>query len=322
VKVACGLCPKECIINDGERGSCRIRVNIGGKLTSITYGYPCAVHVDPIEKKPLFHFYPGEKALSIATAGCNLHCKNCQNWEISQANPEDVPAYQLSPRQVVDLANEQNNPIIAYTYTDPAAYYEYALDTAMIARDRGIKNVLVTAGYSSPEPMKNIFKYVDAATVDVKFFDDSMYRKITTATLKPVLDGLILAKKMNVWLEVSHLIIPTLNDDFGVIKEFCLWIRNNLGVDTPLHFLRFYPQYLLKNLPTTPDDTLRTARDIARSVGLSFVYVGNLWEIDINTYCPYDGKLLIKRLGYEVVENNIINGACPQCKRSVEGRWR
>jgi len=321
MNVQCGLCPKECIIADGERGSCRIRVNLDGRLTAVTYGYPCALHLDPIEKKPLFHFFPGSSILSLATAGCNLHCKNCQNWEISQANPEDVEAYELTPRQIVELAVEKRSSMIAYTYTDPSAYYEYALDTATIARGYGLKNVLVTAGYSNPEPMKRIYKVIDAVTVDVKFFDDAMYRKITTGTLKPVLDGLILAKQMNVWLEVSHLIIPTLNDDLNTVKDFCRWIAANLGNDTPLHFLRFYPQYLLKNLPTTPDDTLRACRDVARNAGLKFVYVSNLWGDEENSYCPYDGKLLVRRSGYKILENNIQQGKCHFCNRAVSGRW-
>ena len=321
MKVVCSLCPKECIIEDGERGSCRMRVNLNGKLTAITYGYPCSIHVYPIEKKPLFHFHPGSSILSLATAGCNLHCKNCQNWEISQANPEDVPAYKLSPREIVDLAAQENCRMVAYTYTDPAAFYEYAFDTSAIARAQGMKNVMVTAGYSSREPLKKLYGLIDAAQTDLKFFDDAMYRKITTGTLQPVLDGLVLAKEMKVWLEVSHLIIPTLNDDFSMIRKLCLWHRDNLGKETPMHFLRFYPQYLLKNIPETPADTLRAARDIAREVGIQFVYIGNLWGEGEDTFCPDDNALLIKRSGYTILENNLQNGKCPKCRRDIAGVW-
>ncbi|HDM08801.1 MAG TPA: AmmeMemoRadiSam system radical SAM enzyme, partial [Candidatus Omnitrophica bacterium] len=236
--IQCQLCPKKCIINPGERGDCKIRFNLNGKLITLTYGHPCAIHIDPIEKKPLFHFYPGEKILSIATAGCNLHCKNCQNWQISQANPEDIPSYRLPPQDLVNLALKYNLSMLAYTYTEPLAYYEYTLDTSIMAKAYGLRNVLVTAGYLNREPLRKLYRYVDAANIDLKFFDDQMYRKITTARLKPVLDSLLLAKEMNVWLEITHLLIPTLNDDFKKIEEMCKWIVKNLGDDVPLHFSR------------------------------------------------------------------------------------
>ena len=321
--VECQLCPKQCRLREGERGNCRVRVNIEGKLISLVYGHPCAIHIDPIEKKPLFHFYPGSMILSLATAGCNLHCKNCQNWQISQSNPEDIPAYKLSPQQIVQITLRKNCKMIAYTYTEPLTFYEYTLDTSIIAKKHNLKNVLVTAGYLNRKPLKKLYSVIDAANVDLKFFDDEMYRKITTATLSPILDGLILAKEMNVWLEITHLIIPTLNDDFFLIEKMCQWIKNNLGDDVPLHFSRFYPHYLLKNLPPTPLKTLKRAAKIAKEVGLKFVYIGNVWGSDAeNTYCPYDGKLLIRRVGYTILEYNLTpQGRCKYCGNFIPGRW-
>jgi pyruvate formate lyase activating enzyme len=322
MKIKCRLCPKGCLISKGERGDCRIRINIDGKLLAVVYSHPCTLHIDPIEKKPLFHFYPGSAILSIATAGCNLHCKNCQNWQISQANPEDIPSYNLKPAQIVETAEDEKCNLIAYTYSEPLAFYEYSLDTSIIAKAFGMKNVLVTAGYLNKKPLRKLYQYTDAANIDLKFFNDKMYRKITTATLEPVLDSLILAKEMDVWLEITNLIIPTLNDDYDEIKKMCIWIRDNLGKDTPLHFSRFFPMYLLKNLPFTPYSILKRAREIALEVGLHYVYIGNVFgSEEENTYCPYDGEILIRRVGYKILENNIINGKCKFCGKEIAGRW-
>lgn len=322
IMVQCKLCPKECLLDNNQRGDCRMRVNLDGTLRAITYGRPCSIHVDPVEKKPLFHFYPGESILSLATAGCNLHCKNCQNWQISQVNPEDIEAYKLDPQDVTELAIKENCSLIAYTYTDPFAYYEYALDSSTISKQRGLKNVLVTAGYLNREPLKKLYKVSDAANIDLKFFDDNMYRKITTGTLKPVLDSLVLAKEMGVWLEVTHLVIPTLNDDFAKIREMCLWHKANLGLDTPLHFSRFYPQYLLNNLPATPTQTLERCKEVAQEVGLQHVYIGNVLGQGENTYCPYDGKLLVERVGFTIIKNEIKNSQCPYCGNKIAGIWK
>ncbi|MFH1901342.1 MAG: AmmeMemoRadiSam system radical SAM enzyme [Candidatus Omnitrophota bacterium] len=323
VLVKCELCPKACCLEENQRGNCRIRINIQGSLRSLTYGHPCSIHIDPIEKKPLFHFYPSSSILSLATAGCNLHCKNCQNWEISQSNPEDIPSYDLSPQSIVDLTIRENCSMIAYTYTEPLAFYEYTLDISILARKDFLKNVLVTAGYLNKQPLRKLYKVTDAANIDLKFFDDAMYRKITTGSLKPVLDALVLAKEMNVWLEITHLIIPTLNDDLSLIKKMCVWIKSNLGKDTPVHFSRFHPHYLLKNLPPTPVSTLRKAQEVAKEVGINYVYIGNVWGDEGEfTYCPYDGKILIKRVGYTILENNIEEGKCKFCSKPIAGRWK
>lgn len=321
MRIQCELCPKGCVLDEGQRGDCRTRLNLEGKLRSITYGHPCSMHVDPVEKKPLFHFFPGSSVFSLATAGCNLHCKNCQNWQISQVNPEDIPAYAFTPRQIVDLTMQENCSLIAYTYTDPFAFYEYTLDISAAARENNVKNILVTAGYLNQKPLEKLYAVTDAANINLKFFDDALYRTITSATLKPVLEALVLAKEMNVWLEVTHLVIPTLNDDFSLIKKMCVWIRENLGKDTPLHFLRFYPQYLLKNLPITPVEILQRAQETAFEAGINYVYIGNVMGVGENTYCPRDKTLLIERQGYTILKNNIENGKCKTCGFEIAGRW-
>ncbi len=320
--IKCKLCPKSCQIAPGERGNCRIRYNSGDKLIALTYSRPCSIHIDPIEKKPLFHFYPGSKILSLATAGCNLHCKNCQNWQISQCNPEDIPAYKLTPEEAIDLSKRYDCEMIAYTYTEPLAFYEYTLDTSTLARAHGLKNVLVSAGYLNREPLKKIYSCTDAANIDLKFFNDKLYRQITTGTLKPVLEALVLAREMNVWLEITHLIIPTINDNFSQIEKMCIWIRKNLGADVPLHFSRFKPLYLLQNLPETPYKTLKRAHLIAKENGIKYAYIGNILSCEEeSTFCSNCGAILIKRIGYKILEYNIVNESCSFCNTIIPGRW-
>ena len=318
----CELCPKGCVIAPGQTGECRIRANLDGRLTALTYGFPCAVHLDPIEKKPLFHFLPGTPICSIATAGCNLHCKNCQNWEISQANPEDITAHPLPPEDLVALAREHRCPSIAYTYTEPAVYYEYALDSCRRAHDAGLRNVLVTAGYMNPEPMEALYRHVDAANIDLKAFSDTFYRENCGGTLKPVLDTLARAKAMGVLVEVTNLVIPTLNDSDEDLRGLCRWVAQNLGRETPLHFSRFFPHYRMKNLPPTPADTLERARRIAESEGLQHIYLGNiLAEGGSDTHCPDCGALLVQRVRYQVMKNRLNAGRCPDCGYEVHGIW-
>ena len=324
MNLQCKLCPKECLIPPGKRGDCRGRVNIDGKLTSITYGRPCSVHIDPVEKKPLFHFLPGQSILSVAAAGCILHCKNCQNWQISQADPESVPSYQLNSKALIDLAKQENCPMIAYTYTDPVAFYEYTIDTSRIAEENGIKNVLVTSGYGNPAPLKELYRVSDAANIDLKFIRDDMYRNITTGTLKPVLDSILLAKKMNVWVELTNLVIPTLNDSDKDITDLCRWIFNYAGKDTPVHFSRFHPQYKMTDLPPTPESTLERCRQIAEKSGLEYVYIGNIWNNKYeSTYSPSDGTLLVERSGYMVVKNLLdAQGRSPTDGHIIPGVWK
>jgi len=321
--VQCELCPKVCLIGPGQSGQCRVRVNIDGVLRTVVYGYPCSINIDPIEKKPLFHFLPSTPILSLATVGCNLHCLNCQNWEISQANPEDSTASLIPPERVVALARQHKSPSIAYTYTDPIAYYEYAYDTSRLARQAGLRNVLVTAGYCNQQPWKRLMEVTDAARVDLKGMSDDFYRKFCSGTVGPVQQCLIDAVEMGVHVEVINLIIPTLNDSPDDIRTLCRWIKTNLGSEIPLHFSRFFPQYKMQHLPPTPLETLDVARQIAFEEGLYYVYIGNIRSKDgENTYCPGCKNLLIERQGFVVVQNVLKEGVCPGCGRKIYGIWK
>ena len=320
--VRCELCPKSCLIAPGQSGECRIRVNLDGRLSAVTYGYPCSVHVDPVEKKPIFHFLPGTTTFSLATVGCNLHCKNCQNWEISQQNPEDVPAHALSPAEVAAGARHYGCLSVSCTYTDPVVYYEYALDCCRTARENGLKTVLVTAAYIQPDPWRSLLGLVDGVRIDLKALSDPFYREVCDATLQPVLDALVVARDLVPVLEVVHLIIPTLNDSEEALTALCRWIASNLGRDIPLHFSRFFPNYRMKNLPPTSLETLRRARQIAVAEGLRYVYWGNVMEEDTaNTTCPGCARALVERKGYSVLANRIQDGCCPFCKTRIYGLW-
>jgi pyruvate formate lyase activating enzyme len=323
VKVRCEICPKECVIGPGQSGDCRIRVNIDGKVRAVTYGYPSAVHVDPIEKKPMNHFLPGSTTFSLATVGCNLHCKNCQNWDLSQRNPEDAEASYLPPERVPALAAQYGCTSVAYTYTDPVVYYEYALDSCIRVREAGLKNVLVTAGYINEKPMRELYAHVDGATIDLKGITEEIYREVCGATLKPVLNTLVAAKSMGVAVEVSNLLIPTLNDSDDAIGALCRWVKENMGWETPFHFLGFYPQYRMQHLPPTSAETLGRARDIALAAGLKYVYVGNvLLDGAGDTLCPSCRRLLMRRVGHQLVQNRVADGRCPDCGAEVYGLWK
>ncbi|MBN2491232.1 MAG: AmmeMemoRadiSam system radical SAM enzyme [Planctomycetes bacterium] len=320
--VQCELCPKNCRIASGQSGECLIRVNIEGRLTAVTYGHPCAVHVDPVEKKPLFHFLPATSILSLATVGCNLHCKNCQNWEISQENPENAPASHLLPDAVVALARRYRCPSIAYTYTEPVVFFEYTYDTCVKGREAGLRNVLVTAGYINPAPAEKLYRVVDAANIDLKAMSDSFYRDVCGGTLAPVLNTLVLARSLGVLVEVTNLVIPTLNDSDRDLRALARWVAENLGRETPLHFSRFIPHHRMQNLPTTPAATLDRARAIAVAEGLPFVYIGNIHRpAGSNTCCPSCGKRLVERVGYRVLEMRVKSGRCPDCGQTIHGIW-
>lgn len=302
-----------------------MRVNIDGVLRTVVYGYPCSIHVDPVEKKPLFHFLPSTGILSIATVGCNLHCKNCQNWEISQANPEDeqVSAYMCPPVKLVSLAKGANCPSIAYTYTDPIVYYEYTYDSAKLAKKSGMRNVLVTAAYVNAEPWQRLLEYVDAANIDLKGITDDFYREVCLGTLKPVQNAMIMAKAAGVLVEVTNLLIPTLNDRPEQIRELCRWVKANLGGETPMHFSRFFPRYKMRHLPATSPRTLDMAREIAMSEGLQYVYIGNIASKEgQDTYCPGCKTLLIERSGYTILQNRLTDGHCPDCGKDIYGVWK
>ncbi|MHC5076181.1 MAG: AmmeMemoRadiSam system radical SAM enzyme [Planctomycetota bacterium] len=323
MKVQCELCPKLCVIGPGQSGECRVRINIEGVLRTVVYGRPCSIHVDPIEKKPLFHFLPGTQILSIATVGCNLHCQNCQNWEISQANPEESSAFPFEPQSLVTAAIERGYPSIAYTYTDPIVYYEYTYDSAKLADKEGVRNVLVTAGYINQPPWKKLLQYTDAANIDLKGINNEFYVKVCSGTLKPVQDAMVTAKATGVMVEVTNLIMPTLNDSENDIRKLCKWVAENLGRETPMHFSRFFPRYKMRNLPATPSSTLDRARQIAMAEGLYYVYIGNIRSKEgQNTYCPNCKKLLIERSGYTILQNNLKKGECPGCGQEIYGVWK
>jgi len=321
--VRCQLCHNRCILRQGIRGFCRVREPENGKLYTYVYSNPTAIHVDPIEKKPLFHFLPGTGVFSIATAGCNYRCKNCQNWQISQFAPEETINWYLPPEDVVNKAIQYKCPSIAYTYTEPLVFYEYTFDSSVIASKKGIKNVIKSNGAINKEPMKKLSNYLDGANIDLKFIEDKIHYDITKGDLKEVLDNLVLLKKQGVWLEITNLIIPTLNDKDIQIKKLVRWIKGNLGKNVPLHFSRFYPYYKLKKLTMTPKNVLVRAREIALKEGLNFVYVGNLPNNPgENTFCPKCGKIVIKRRGYLILETNIVNGKCKFCKTPLPGVWK
>ena len=325
--VQCKNCPHECVLKDGQRGFCKVRENKGGELYTLSYGNPCAVHIDPIEKKPLYHFLPGTNAYSIATAGCNLKCKQCQNYQISQAAPEETNNYKLPPKslinEVLHRKTRDNISSIAYTYTEPSIFIEYMIDSAKMAKKEGIKNVYHSNGYLNKKPILDLIPFLDGANVDLKYFKDDSYKEVSSGTLQPVLDTLKLLKNGGVWLEITYLIIPTINDSKEEIKEMINWVSNNLGDETPIHFSRFYPTYKLENLPPTPLEKVETARELALELGVKYPFVGNvpMGHPGENTYCPACEKLLIKRRGYYILENNIKSGHCPSCDKKIAGVW-
>lgn len=319
--VQCELCPTECVLENYQVGGCRTRINKDGVLYSLVYGKPCAVAIDPIEKKPFFHFLPGTSAFSIATAGCVLGCKFCQNWQISQASPETVDSRDLPPADVVRQAAYYGCRSITYTYTEPTVFYEYMYDTAVIARQYGIKNTMHSCGYINQTPLRKLAKLLDAADIDLKAFTEDFYSRICGGRLQPVLDSLVALKQEKVWLEITNLVIPTLNDDPKTMRDMFRWIVKELGPDVPLHLSRFFPHYKLKDLPPTPPETLRDARNIALDAGIRHVYLGNLRSEAENTYCHRCSKLLIERIGYFIKQNRLRVGACSFCGTKLPGVW-
>lgn len=318
----CKVCPQNCTIEEGKLGTCRTRIAKGDKLFTVAYGNPCAIHIDPIEKKPLYHFVPASLAYSLATAGCNLACLNCQNWTISQKSPFETRNYDLMPGRVVEEAIKYNTSSIAFTYSEPIVYYEYVYDTAKIARLSGLKTVLVSAGYINEQPLRELNKYIDAANIDLKSMDDQIYEMLNAGTLKPVLETLKIMKAEGVWLEITNLVVPTWTDDLDMIKRMCNWLAENGFTDTPLHFSRFHPDYKLTNLPPTPVETLVKAREIAFESGLRYVYIGNVPGSEgQNTYCPSCKKLVVRRKGFDILENKINKGSCSFCGTAIAGIW-
>ncbi len=321
-EVECELCPRKCRLGDRERGYCGVRENVGGVYHTLVYGKACALNVDPIEKKPFFHFLPGTNALSLATAGCNVNCKFCQNWQISQVRPEQVDHFDLPPPSVAGQAADYRCPTIAYTYTEPIVFFEYMFDSAVEARKKGVRNVVVTGGHVLHEPLEALIEVVDAIKVDLKAFTQDFYSEYVRGELQPVLDAIRTISRSGVWLEIVYLVIPALNDGPGEIREMAKWVKTEAGPHVPLHFSRFHPTYLVKNIPPTPVSTLEKAYDIAREEGLQFVYVGNVpGHPGESTSCPACRRTVIRRTGYVIEEVRLQNGACEYCRTPVPGIW-
>ena len=274
--VECLLCPHHCRISDGKTGICRSRRNRGGTLISEVYGKPCALAIDPIEKKPLYHFHPGTTCLSIACTGCNFRCLNCQNHDISQAAPSDVNHYELSPEEVISLCQKHHCPGIAYTYTEPLTYIEYIIGCVRLAHKAGLWNILVTAGFVCQEPLKDLLPYLDAVNIDLKSFSDNIYNKVSGGHLQPVLDTILAMHKAGVWIELTNLVIPGVNDDMDMIRQMCRWLVENGLANAPLHFSRFFPRYKMQDKSPTPIQTLRAAKQVAEDEGITHVYLGNV----------------------------------------------
>ncbi|MDW8056585.1 MAG: AmmeMemoRadiSam system radical SAM enzyme, partial [Elusimicrobiota bacterium] len=323
-KIQCELCFRRCIIDEDKRGFCRIRENQNGKLYSLVYGKPVGLQIDPIELEPMYHLIPGHKNLCVYTASCNFRCKHCHNWHITQRTFEELPHKSYTPQEVVNQAIKAGCKSISHSINEPTVFYEYMLDIAKIAKQKGLKVLFHTNGSINPEPLKEILKYVDAVTVDLKGFNKKFYSEIPEADLEHILQILKIIRQQKKHLEIVNLIIPTLNDNLDDIKNMCLWIKDNLGEDVPLHFTRFSPSYKLTHLPFTPIETLQKAREIAISLGLKYVYIGNVAGHEgNNTYCPNCKKLLIKRIHYVVVENKIgTSGKCKFCKTEIVGIWQ
>ena len=321
-KVKCTLCPRECEVDDRERGYCGVRENWDGIYYTLVHSNPCTYHIDPIEKKPLFHFLPGTTAFSVATVGCNVDCKFCQNWQISQIRPEQAQNIDLPPKTMVRLTKESGAPSIAYTYTEPVVFSEYMYDSAYAGNKEGIKSVMISNGYIQEQPMRELAEVLAAVKVDLKAYTEKYYKEIVDGELKPVLDILVLLRQLDMWTEIVYLVVPTLNDGDKELTELAKWMKTNLGPNVPVHFTRYYPQYKLKNLPPTPVKSLERARDIALAEGMKFVYVGNVpGHSGEHTYCPACNTVLIRRKGFWIIENKISNGKCPDCGTEIPGVW-
>ncbi|MBI4655171.1 MAG: AmmeMemoRadiSam system radical SAM enzyme [Elusimicrobia bacterium] len=350
--VQCRLCPWNCFLPEGTRGRCRVRINQGGKLKTLVYSKAVSVHLDPMEKKPVYHLYPGSLIYSLAAPGCNLRCKSCQNWEISTIYPEEASAKSivpvkinlvmdgltrrifgslehkevetLAPEDIVNYSLATKSRSIAYTYSEPVVFYEYMLETAKLASEKGLKNVMISAGYINPGPLKELLKYMDIVKIDLKGFNSRFYKEYVSGELEPVKNTLLELKKNNALFEIVNLVAPGLNDDEESMKEMVLWIKKNLGKEVPVFFSRFSPNYQLQNIPATPVETLEKARNIALKEGLQYVYIGNVTGHPAeHTYCPRCKRVLIERYGYAVLKDLLTpnKGRCPYDGAKIPGIW-
>lgn len=319
--VQCGLCPRECVVADGQRGYCNVRENRRGTYYTLTHSQICTAHIDPIEKKPFFHFRPGTTAFSVSTGGCNVNCKFCQNWEISQVPLEKLQRQRATPNDLARAASEHQCPNLAFTYSEPIVATEYYLDTAEAGHALGIRSVFVSNGFVRPEPLQRLCDRMDAIKIDLKGFTEKYYREVVNAELRPVMDTLVAIRKRGVLLEIVYLVVPTLNDSEADLRAMARWVRAELGVDVPLHFSRFFPLYRLRNLPPTPLETLERAKAICDAEGLHYVYIGNVpGHPAENTYCPKCRKMVIERVGLTTRKVKLNNGRC-SCGQKIPGVW-
>ncbi len=322
LKVKCTLCPRECQVADRERGYCGVRENRGGEYKTLVYNRPCSANPDPIEKKPLFHFLPGTAAFSIATAGCNIECKFCQNWQISQFRPEQVASTYLTPENIVSLARQTRCKSIAYTYSEPVIFYEYMYDIAKLGKSRGVYSVIISNGYISEKPLRELCNVLTAVKIDLKAYTEKFYRDTCSGELKPILKTLEILADIGIWTELVVLIVPTLNDSEAEIRDMSKWIVTHMGKNVPVHFTRFHPTYKIRNLPSTPVKTLERSREIALAEGLNFAYVGNVWgHKGENTYCPKCSSPVVERYGYHIKAVRLEHGKCKKCGELIPGLW-
>lgn len=322
-RIQCDLCPRNCRLKDGQRAFCFVRQRQGDEIVLTSYGVATGFCIDPIEKKPLNHFYPGTSVLSFGTAGCNLGCRFCQNWDISKAREVERLSDHASPEQIARAASEAGCTSVAFTYNDPVIFAEYAIDAAAACRERGIKTVAVTAGYIGAGARPEFFGAMDAVNVDLKAFTEKFYRKLCFAELAPVLETLrYIARETDVWLEVTTLLIPGQNDSPAEVEQLAGWVLENLGPEVPLHFSAFHPDFQMTELPRTPAQTCRRARDQAKAIGLCHVYSGNIHDPGgQSTYCPGCGELVIERDWYELGSYHLENGTCCHCGAQISGRF-
>jgi pyruvate formate lyase activating enzyme len=322
LKVECRLCPRRCSVDDAERGYCGVRENWEGTYYTLVYGRACTYHLDPVEKKPLFHFLPGSAAFSVSTAGCNVECKFCQNWQLSQSRPEALPSYPLPPKVLLAEADRAGAQVVAFTYAEPVVCAEYMRDTAAAGKGGRLRTVMISNGYIEAEPMEELAAVLDGVKIDLKAFRDSFYRELVNGKLQPVLDTLVLLARKGVWFEIVYLMVTGKNDEPQEIREMSRWIASELGPEVPVHFTRFHPTYKLKNLPPTPLPVLERAREIALEEGLSFVYLGNVpGHAGESTYCPGCRSVLIRRVGYRTKIEGLRQGKCDACGRTIPGVW-
>ena len=319
-KIVCTLCRHYCQLKDGQVGVCGVNKNSGGKLETLVYGKVSALNVDPIEKKPLYHFLPGSTALSIGTVGCNFKCPFCQNWQISQSKEFDK-SYNLTPQEIVDLALKYKSKTIAYTYNEPTIFYPFAKDVALLAKKKGLKNIFVSNGFETPEVIEDMVGVIDAFNIDIKGFNSSYYKKVLKGGLDGVLDTLKRLKEKNFWVETTTLIVPGDNDSDEELSKIANFIAKELDVDTPWHISAFHPDYKVLDKDSTPLETLKRAYEIGKDAGLNYIYMGNV-ALPSNTICPKCNNILIERVGYKIVKNEIVDGRCKYCNEKIAGVWK